>query len=31
MVDLTTFSVEGKHGKKFRKPTNRVEKAGFQF
>ena len=31
MVDLTTFSVDGKHGKKFRKPTNRVEKAGFQF
>ncbi len=21
MVDLTTFSVDGKHGKKFRKPT----------
>ena len=31
MVDLTSFSVDGKHGKKFRKPTNRVEKAGFQF
>ncbi len=26
IVDLTTFSVDGKHGK-FRKPTNRVEKA----
>ena len=31
MVDLTTYSIDGKHGKKFRKPTNRVEKAGFQF
>ena len=28
-VDLTTFSVDGKHGKKFRKPTNRVRKSRF--
>lgn len=31
MVDLAGFSMDGKHGKKFRKPCNRVEKAGFTF
>lgn len=31
MVDLRTFSMDGKHGKKFRKPSNRMEKAGFTF